>query len=846
MKRVFKTAFAALFAAFVGIFSAQAADLSPTTITDFRGGLQTTQDPSVICDGCAQDIQNVDVWTGRAQKRRGSIKQNSTALTGDQPVRFLHEFPDSSNNIWLLQISSNSFWGSKNGGVTQQLLSSTHGITSSSDFSATNGFNKSWLTDGTTNWISFDGTTVASSTAPPKGKLNAFYKNRLFTAGVSGSLSTLYGSRLNDSLDWTDDNLEDDDAIEENIRNNDGYPIRVLFPFKNDLIVFKDFSIDRFTINPDGLTYTVTPVSNIIGCIHPKGVHIVENRLRFLGPDGFYEFDGVALRKLSEGIEPTVKDINQLVLGEKEWSITTQADWGNGTLEYNLSSTTTSGDLVLTSSDVIDTFADGNITSNPTWTHSGALGGLSTVTYSAGLKVTAGRTSSASDSAMASSTTFTTSFSTGIWQVGFSGVFGSTSGTHTMEINLYSAFSGPTDWVNVYLRQTQASGSNIGTLIIGFNGGTSDSESNVTTPFDGTQKTLRIERTRAGVFTAYFGTHSVTFTSVSSAYSAFNAVQVRSVIQPSVNATHQLDVTISSMVFAASGVLFQPTSFNIGSNIASFSIMTFADTTQGNGSISYALYMDTNSSIVLTDTNTFVSSQTITSGQVPTVATNTWAVMVPILSRGYPTETVSVQSMSLKWNEANVSPIVASLAYEKDSFWFVALSSTTGNDTGLVYDRNGAWTKYTGLPVYSATLYRNKPYFGSNLGGYVYRFQVDGVYSDDGAAINAYWISKEFDFGYPVSDKTMLRYYITAQRNTTSSLDFSYGVNRGSLTSQISPTESSLSLGSVSGFFRRSVVPFSITYSKGISHRVKFANSDVDEYFDILSLSLVPRLETAP
>ena len=70
-------------------------------IRNFDCGLVDLQDAAEIGDGCAHSLQNVDVWSGKIEKRRGSIKQNSSAISGsDNPTTLIHEFIDSSDNFF--------------------------------------------------------------------------------------------------------------------------------------------------------------------------------------------------------------------------------------------------------------------------------------------------------------------------------------------------------------------------------------------------------------------------------------------------------------------------------------------------------------------------------------------------------------------------------------------------------------------------------------------------------------------------------------------------------------------------------------------------------------------------
>ena len=268
-----------------------------------------------------------------------------------------------------------------------------------------------------------------------------------------------------------------------------------------------------------------------------------------------------------------------------------------------------------------------------------------------------------------------------------------------------------------------------------------------------------------------------------------------------------------------------------------------ADTTTG-GTVGFAVYVDTDSSITITNPLTFTSSQTITNGAVPTLTIGNFAFVGSTFAITVATQQPTLENFTLSWNEGSSNFPVWSTFHQGAYISAVAVSSETGNDTMLLFDKNGGWTVYS-YPAFTLARYRNQPYFGSNLQGDIVRFQADGIFNDyDGSAINSYWISKDFDFGYPLTDKTVTRYYLTAKDRTASDALFEWGVNRGTLTSESGT--GLLDLDLYSGFFRKSIVPSSLTYKKGISHRVKVSDSDTDDQFDILSITIKSNLETAP
>ena len=89
----------------------------------------------------------------------------------------------------------------------------------------------------------------------------------------------------------------------------------------------------------------------------------------------------------------------------------------------------------------------------------------------------------------------------------------------------------------------------------------------------------------------------------------------------------------------------------------------------------------------------------------------------------------------------------------KNKIWVAVTYSGTANNRIYQFDyarrgesrSGGSWVPFTGLSISCFTLYNNKLYGGSSLAnGFVYELDT-ATYSDDGAAINSYYWSKEYE-----------------------------------------------------------------------------------------------------
>jgi hypothetical protein len=256
------------------------------------------------------------------------------------------------------------------------------------------------------------------------------------------------------------------------------------------------------------------------------------------------------------------------------------------------------------------------------------------------------------------------------------------------------------------------------------------------------------------------------------------------------------------------------------------------------GGLTYELYTDTDTSITPGTASTFISSQTLTSGQTPTLTLNNYAFLAATMTTtGVPDP--YVQEWQLQWGEGSVSNIVSSEFFDQKYYSAVSLGGVK-NDTVLVYDKNGAWTKYTGLEPYYMKKYRTQLYYGDASTGTVVRMNADRYRDYDNATIDAYWTSKDFDLGAPLTTKSLIRYYLTADRAEDSNITFEYGVERGALTG------TQYALDQNAGFFRQVIKPSSTVYSEGIQHRFKISDDTLDGDMSVLSVTGQWRKNTNP
>ena len=883
------------------------AELEPVTIRDFSAGLITNVDSSIIPNGAAQDLENVDVEDGSLRKRRGTIKANATPLGGftTQAVRFAHEYVSPSGLFFLVTLSSNTLFYSQDGGTTN-----TAGPTDIPDnvrLQGTNAFSKAYLVLGTTWTRTFDGSSFAVSTSPPLGTEIEFFAGRLWIA----SGSTLYASRVSSDTDWTDDGVDDADAAAYIVRQNDGSDISALVRFGPDLLVFKTNSIDRIVLNNDGLNFSLVPVTSILGTRFPDTVKATDNDVKWLSPDGVYSYDGATIRRVSDAIQGSLAGLPQLIGNSRLYQETTQSEFSVGTTT-GVSSSVSPDELVLSTWGVVHT-------SSADWS-GGTFDNVSTTTLDGSLLFTAhyGDTFDATSSMWYRNTypnaaakmvvptagtfsylrwvTRNTSGSLALAvytnSAGSPGVLIASATTTTTLLGSY--FKEHTSTVNIavaagtYWLVLIGDGPTITTQLDGFDGDTvlvstslagpwvapnlsdgyvsSDKtyysfrqsissgsytsaalDTSITTPIlQASTPTYTLNGSSVAFYTSA-STNGVTFdaytawTPGSAPTSAFKRyVKYRIVFSTTSGGSGS--PYVSDVTLAARASTGRYLSRAVNASDATSWLPFLSNSSASGGTVSFEVYTDTDTTMPFVSglPTQFISSQTISSGNTPTVSTSTYVRFAATMTVTAAGQAPSVQDMRLQWSEGDTAVFPVSLFWDQAFYLALAVETTDQNDTLFVYDKNGAWTKYTGLPIGVLSLYRTYPYAGLADDGYIIRLNVEDRFRDyNDAAITSFWVSKDFDLGYPATTKSLLRYYVTGPQLSAGSVTFQYGVERGTLTGTTYDMNQT-------GFFRKIIKPTSLTYSEGIQHRFRIYESTLDAPMTIHSVTGRWNLNTNP
>lgn len=174
------------------------------------------------------------------------------------------------------------------------------------------------ITNGTDVPRYWDGTTLKNNSSMPKGKFIASDNRRVYTAGVSGDLDSIYYCAFQNGLNWT---APENSGI-VNYYTPNGGPITGLASFEGQIYAFKKDSFCQIFHTGDArITHRLVEASNDIGCVSHKTIVEVGPYLFWLGYKDVFICAGGAAVSIGGEVKEILQTINEDHISEAcAWS----------------------------------------------------------------------------------------------------------------------------------------------------------------------------------------------------------------------------------------------------------------------------------------------------------------------------------------------------------------------------------------------------------------------------------------------------------------------------------------------------------------------------------------------
>ncbi len=783
-----------------------------------------------IGDNEAQDLLNVDVTEAAyGIRKRSGYDLFRTIGVSTSGVRGGYSFRDASGSDLLIHANDRAIYKSANGGAYSAFLT-TNTLGAYYDFTDSNG--ALFFANSSRDPIGrYTGSVLSLLSGAPAGTQVEALPDRLAISGTSANPNRVHFSQSADFTNFTI-GLEEADPFTEDLGLT-GQAINAIKWADDRLLLFTKTSLSYWAGSNqyDGV---IEEVSNTIGSVQPSSIVRDLGVTYFQAQDGhFYAYDNNSLTWISRAIAGTV---DALASGEsKNWQLSSQADFGAGTFSAGLSSTTSPGDVAYAVQTLDDSsFGTLSWAQSRTTTASSVAG--ASVSFSAsGLRLSVESSNASETIAAIASTTFASPLSTGTWRFNFTNNLSGTAGVSDVFITEYRLYvDGASDGTtNRVMALLQCSGVSPTTAVIQFYQDTTliASDGVNSSYCTGTSGYLKMRRNSSDGWTISLNDSATDLAAGSvtiSSYTVFSKMYIRAYLSKGLGSTlTSASAQLSSIQFYPSSATYQSVNFNVGGAITSWNAFT-ANQSLGNGAISYALYTDTNTTMTIASASTWVSSQTITSGSVPTVGTATYVALVYAFSVEASTNTPTVNDTEVTWNEGTLTRTWASVDKDHRIIWSVAESTYSVPNISLIYDpRFNTWLKYS-FPFDASARVGTKLFFGNPSSGNVYSWP--GSNSDNGAAFNAFWKSKDFIGTDLFVEKDYSGLSLVAKTQTGSNLDLAYTVNTSSTVS------SNISLSDTNSNTLRRYNSNLASGKFGTFFSFRFGNDDADAPFEVYAV----------
>lgn len=783
-------------------------------------GLNNADASLQIADNEAQDLLNVDITdNGYGIRKRSGYAQFLTVGLSTHGDRGSHYFRDASGNDTLVFCNERDCSESVNSGAFSAFITTD---TSGSYYDWTDANGSAWrATNNRDEICSYDGTALTYYPSLPKGDQIEFMPDRGAISGTSANPNRITYSKKTDFTNYTVGN-EDGDPWTDDI----GLPGSVVTAMKYALgrmfVWTRTSTIYGYGTNQFDWEYK--DLSTTIGCTQPNSAVSDQGVVYWQGQDKhFYATDGEQIKKISSKLD--VSGIVSLSGGSRFWEQTTQSDWEAGTEDDGLTVTASPGDIQFSTSGALhDNFSDGDFTSAPTWN-------LTLSSVPASVTISGGEMDFSVVNGSATNTTATFYGSTfptaqsGFVELKYTPV-DNTSSAGVMARVVLSTNAATVAPSGIGFNMVfGAASQDVATYKNGLRGTSLSSYSQTFTA--GTQYKIKFHIQQDGSITLYVDDTSI----VSTSTDAISGSTIKSVhigIGSGIGGgSDTWEVKFDDIRVSTGKASFLSQSFNIGTVPSSWGTLNVTNVLN-DGAISYAIYGDTNTSLTPSDPATYISSQVITSGSIPTITLSSYVAVGSTFTRTASTQNPTLNSFDLSWFEGTTVRHFGSVDKDHRVQWSVIETSGSVPNKTYIYDpRFDTWLKYD-VPFDAAVTVGDTLYFGGVSTGVVYQYPSGNT--DAGSAITAYWKSKDFIAGNLFSEKVYKSISIVPKRQTGSNLDITYTVNTSSANAyNISLTDADGNL-----FVRNNYwLP---TGKRGSFLNIKFGNDDGDAPFEVYVL----------
>jgi hypothetical protein len=291
--------------------------LSFESLPSFDGGQNSFSRPDAIAPNQAAELVNWDISQhGILTTRRGRNEVTSGPISVEgEAVRALYYF-DKPGLKQLVAAHNGRIWTWSSGPTWTQLGSPTFDKTLDIRFAP--GLEKMFILVPGVELYQWDGTTMTTLSAAPKGVTMCYHTNAVFIGGATGYPDQLARSDFLDASVWNG-------LWSIQVGAGEGDPIVAIVSYEgNNIVVFKRNSIWLVTAMPQARSaaeWQVTRIHDAIGCVAARTAIQVGQDVWFLADDGVRSLQRTAATLQQEIAMPTISGPIQDLINRINWPL---------------------------------------------------------------------------------------------------------------------------------------------------------------------------------------------------------------------------------------------------------------------------------------------------------------------------------------------------------------------------------------------------------------------------------------------------------------------------------------------------------------------------------------------
>ena len=296
-------------------------------------------------EGFFKDSRNVFVHNRKVEPIHGygKVSTNTIALGYDNEFLWTYEKDDGTK--YHLVRGSNTVWSRYTGG-DYNVEVATFNVNYSIDAVNYDGY--VYIVGPNDDAVHWDGTTATRASAIPHGRFIEIYKNHMFIAGRTGARNILEYSAQGDTSTWSTSRQE--------IIGTEGDVITGLFRSGDILYITTRYSIWGLQGN-SMWDFQLFCVNSDKGMLFKTAQAYYQGYPAFLSNDGVYALSN-ELVELSGAIRDTIDDIEQMTPNKAFWLQSTAEDFNYGTIGM-VDTTTVSNSIILDKVDTASDWNEG-------------------------------------------------------------------------------------------------------------------------------------------------------------------------------------------------------------------------------------------------------------------------------------------------------------------------------------------------------------------------------------------------------------------------------------------------------------------------------------------------------